>query len=162
MKSGGTSVSRNARASWAAAWGSWGTGVMRGRNSRRLGCATPPGIVGVRRAPLRCGRRHRPPTPMARSDDDSAAAALASADEAVRAGRYPEALRVLESLHAHHPDEPKAHYLHGVAAAMLGDRGAAHEQFLRAARLAPGDAALQCYAAASCIERRELSQAARY
>lgn len=99
---------------------------------------------------------------MARSDDDSAAAALASADEAVRAGRYPEALRVLESLHAHHPDEPKAHYLHGVAAAMLGDRGAAHEQFLRAARLAPGDAALQCYAAASCIERRELSQAARY
>lgn len=98
---------------------------------------------------------------MARSNDDSAAAALASADEAVRAGRYQDALRVLEALHASHPDEPKAHYLHGVAAAMLGDRGAAHERFLRAARLAPGDAALQCYAAASCIERRELPEAVR-
>lgn len=99
---------------------------------------------------------------MDRPDDDSAAAALASADEAVRAGRYPEALRVLEALQARHPDEPRAHYLHGVAAAMLGDRDAAHERFLRAARLAPGDAALQCYAAASCIEHRQLAEAARH
>jgi tetratricopeptide (TPR) repeat protein len=99
---------------------------------------------------------------MARSNDDSAAAALASADEAVRAGRYQDALRILEALHGRHPDEPKAHYLHGVVAAMVGDRAAAHERFVRAARLAPGEAALQCYAAASCIEHARLAEAARF
>jgi hypothetical protein len=99
---------------------------------------------------------------MARPEDDSAAAALARADEAVRAGRYQEALRALEALHERHPDAPKAHYLHGVALAMLGDRAGAHERFVRAARLAPGDAALQCYAAASCIESRRLGEGARF
>jgi tetratricopeptide (TPR) repeat protein len=99
---------------------------------------------------------------MARFDDDTAAAALARADEAVRTGRHREALSILEALHARHPDEPKAHYLHGVAAAMLGNRGAAHERFVRAARLAPGDAALQCYAAASCIEHGQRAEAAGF
>ena len=98
----------------------------------------------------------------AQPDNDPAAAALTNADREIQAGRYREALRVLEALHARHPDQPRANYLHGVALAMLGDRSAAHERFVRAAQLAPSDSALQCYAAAACIEQGQRAEAARY
>ena len=100
--------------------------------------------------------------PFAQPDNDPAAAALMTADREIQAGRYHEALRVLEALHARHPDQPRANYLHGVALAMLGDRSAAHERFVRAAQLAPSDSALQCYAAAACIEQGQRAEAARY
>lgn len=98
------------------------------------------------------------PAPM--SDDHDAI--LQSADAAIRSGRLGEARSLVEQLLVEQPDEPQAHYLHGVATAMLGDRRTAHASFVRAASLAPGDAALQCYAAAAAKEHGQMNEAARY
>jgi hypothetical protein len=89
-------------------------------------------------------------------------AMLQTADAALQSGRFGEARTLAERLLAAHPEEPKAHYLHGVAVAMLGDRRAAHSSFARAADLAPGDAALQCYAAAAAKEQGRSDEAVRY
>ena len=93
---------------------------------------------------------------------DDVTAALRAADAAIQSGRYQEARGLLERTLAACPDEPKAHYLHGVSLAMLGDRRAAHAGFVRAAELAPGDAALQCYAAAASLEHGQTVEAVRY
>jgi tetratricopeptide (TPR) repeat protein len=106
--------------------------------------------------------RRRSTMPSAQPDNDPAAAALTLADGEIQAGRYREAVRVLEELHARNPDQPRANYLHGVALAMLGDRSAAHERFVRAAQLDSRDAPLQCYAAASCIEQGQRAAAAHF
>jgi hypothetical protein len=93
---------------------------------------------------------------------DAVTAALHAADAAIQSGRYQEARGLLEKTLAAWPDEPKAHYLHGVSLAMLGERRAAHAGFVRAAELAPGDAALQCYAAAASMEHGQTVEAVRY
>jgi hypothetical protein len=87
---------------------------------------------------------------------------LSRADAAIQAGRYQEARRLLDQTLAAHPDAARAHYLHGVSLAMLGERRAAHAGFVRAAELAPGDAALQCYAAAASREFGQTTEAVRY
>jgi hypothetical protein len=89
-------------------------------------------------------------------------APLYAADAALQAGRFSEARDLLEQLLAARPGEAKAHYLHGVATAMLGDRRTAHASFVRAADLAPADAALQCYAAAAASEHGRTEEALRY
>jgi tetratricopeptide (TPR) repeat protein len=93
---------------------------------------------------------------------DDLMAALHQADAAIQSGRYQEARRLLDQTLAAHPDAAKAHYLHGVSLAMLGERREAHAGFVRAAELAPGDAALQCYAAAASREFGRAAEAMQY
>lgn len=89
-------------------------------------------------------------------------ARLHAVDAALQAGRYAEARELAERLLAARPGEAKAQYLHGVALAMLGERRAAYASFVRAAGLAPGDAALQCYAAAAAKEQGRTEEAVQY
>lgn len=93
---------------------------------------------------------------------DELQAGLASADAALQAGRYADAAALADRLRTAHPEAAKAHFLHGVATAMLGDRPSARASFVRAAGLAPGDAALQCYAAAAAREQGDGEGAARF
>lgn len=99
---------------------------------------------------------------MPASASDQTDARLYAVDAALQAGRYAQARELAERLLVARPGEAKAHYLHGVALAMLGDRRAAHASFLRAADLAPSDAALQCYAAAAAKEHGRTEEAVRY
>jgi hypothetical protein len=87
---------------------------------------------------------------------------LYAADAALQAGRFGEARDLVEQLLAARPGEAKAHYVHGVALAMLGNRRTAYASFRRAADLAPTDAALQCYAAAAAKEHGHKEEAVRY
>jgi hypothetical protein len=93
---------------------------------------------------------------------DELTAALYDADAVIQSGRWHEARGLLERLLATHPDEPSAHYLHAVSLAMLGERRGAYAGFVRAAALAPADAALQCYAAAAAREHGQTAAAVEY
>lgn len=93
---------------------------------------------------------------------DDLVAVLNRADAAIQVGRYHEARELLERTLAAHPDQPMAHYLHGVSLYKLGERGAAHARFVRAAELAPGDPTLQCYAAAASNAHGQTAAAVQY
>jgi tetratricopeptide (TPR) repeat protein len=81
---------------------------------------------------------------------DRLEALLQRATEKLQAGRLEEAQRRYRDIAAHHPEQPGAWYLLGLAARKAGDRAGAYEAFSQAARLRPAQPQFQLHLGRIC------------